>query len=105
YAHQRRQSRRLGSDDPTPVAIVEHPDVRRTLATMRALIEASRALAYAVGAAIDRQAHHPDAKERAGAQALVEVLTPVAKAWLSDMACQVTSLGIQVHGGMGFIEE
>jgi alkylation response protein AidB-like acyl-CoA dehydrogenase len=105
YAHQRKQSRKLGSDDPSPVAIVEHPDVRRTLATMRALIEASRALAYAVGAAIDREERHPDAKERARAQALVEVLTPVAKAWLSDMACQVTSLGIQVHGGMGFIEE
>jgi len=105
YAHQRKQSRKLGSDDPTPVAIVEHPDVRRTLATMRALVEAGRGMAYAVGAAIDRQTRHPDAKERARSQAMVEVLTPVAKAWLSDMACQVTSLGVQVHGGMGFIEE
>jgi len=105
FARERRQSRRLGSDDPAAVAIIDHPDVRRTLGTMRALIEASRALAYAVGAAVDRQTRHPEGQERARAQALVEVLTPVVKAWLSDMACQVTSQAIQVHGGMGFVEE
>ena len=105
YAKERRQSRGLGAESLEPVAIVEHPDVRRNLATMRALVEAGRALAYAVGAAVDRERRAEDAAGRAEASALVEVLTPVVKSWLSDMACQVSSIGVQVHGGMGFIEE
>jgi len=105
YAKERRQSRALASSDFQPVAIIEHPDVRRNLATMRALVESGRALAYAVGAAVDRSTRAPDAEVRHEASALVEVLTPVVKSWLSDMACQVASINVQVHGGMGFIEE
>ncbi len=105
YAKDRKQSRALGSRDPAPVAIIEHADVRRSLATMRALTEAGRALAYAVGGAIDRSRHSEDAEEKAVSKALEEVLTPVVKAWLTDIGCQVASMGVQVHGGMGFIEE
>ncbi len=105
YAKERKQSRALGGSGAEPVAIIEHPDVRRNLGTMRALVEAGRALAYAVGAAVDRSTRVRDTTERAEAQAIVEVLTPVVKSWLSDMACQVASINVQVHGGMGFIEE
>ncbi len=105
YAKERRQSRAIDSKDLKPVSIIEHPDVRRNLGTMRALVEAGRALAYTVGAAIDRQSRVADAAQRSEAQAIVEVMTPVVKSWLSDMACQVASINVQVHGGMGFIEE
>ena len=105
YAKDRKQSRALGSREAAPVAIVEHADVRRNLATMRALTEAGRALAYAVGGAIDRSRHATDPDMRALARAQEAVLTPVVKSWLTDMGCQVASIGIQVHGGMGFIEE
>jgi len=105
YAKERRQSRALGSNALQPVAIIEHADVRRNLGTMRALVEAGRALAYAVGAAVDRSTRATDPEVRGEAGALVEVLTPVVKSWLSDMACQVASINVQVHGGMGFIEE
>ncbi len=105
YARERKQSRALAAESLAPVAIIEHPDVRRNLATMRALVEAGRALAYAVGAALDRERRSPDKEARGEASALVEVLTPVVKSWLSDMACQVASIGVQIHGGMGFIEE
>ncbi len=105
FAKERRQSRALGGREAAPVAIIEHADVRRMLATMRALTEAGRALAYSVGAAIDRSRHSDDAEAKALAKAQEEVLTPVVKSWLTDLGCQVASMGIQVHGGMGFIEE
>mgnify|MGYP001366478667 CR=1 FL=1 len=105
YAKDRRQSRALGSSELQPVAIIEHAGVRRNLGTMRAQVEAGRALAYAVGAAVDRSTRATDPAVRSEAGALVEVLTPVVKSWLSDMACQVASINVQVHGGMGFIEE
>ncbi|GAB5470846.1 MAG: acyl-CoA dehydrogenase [Rhodospirillales bacterium] len=105
YAKERRQSRKLGAQAVDPVTIIEHPDVRHTLTTMRALSEAGRALAYAVGGAVDRNRHSQDPEAKAKAQAQEEVLTPVVKAWLTDMGVQVASLGIQIHGGMGFIEE
>ncbi len=105
HAKERKQSRALGSRDVTPVTIIEHADVRRTLATMRALTEAGRALGYLVGAAIDRNRHSQNPEEKALASAQEEILTPVVKAWLSDRGCEVASLGIQIHGGMGFIEE
>ena len=105
YARERRQSRKLGGQDAGPAAIIEHPDVRRSLATMTALTEAGRALAYSVGAAIDRAERETDPEAKVAAKALEEVLTPVVKAWLTDMGCQVASMGVQVHGGMGFIEE
>ncbi len=105
YAKERKQSRALGAREVTPVAIIEHADVRRNLATMRALTEAGRALAYAVAAAIDRSRHSCDPQDKALAQVQEEILTPVVKSWLTDRGCEVASLGVQVHGGMGFIEE
>jgi hypothetical protein len=99
YARERRQGRAIGGKEASP--IVEHPDVKRMLLTMQALTRAARAICYATAAAIDRS-HGADAKaaqERAG------LLTPVAKAFSTDIGIEVASLGVQVHGGMGFIEE
>jgi len=101
YAKERRQGRKMGAADALSAPIVEHADIRRTLATMSALTQAGRGLAYTVGAAVDRNRRRKDPT----AKALEEVLTPVVKAWLTDMGCQVASMGVQVHGGMGFIEE
>ena len=100
YAQGRIQSARAGSPDKTPVAIIQHPDVRRTLMRMRALTEASRALLYYTAGQVDRGAlGDADAQQRA------DVLVPMLKAWGTDIGCEVASLGVQVHGGMGFIEE
>ncbi len=102
YAGERRQGR-AGANGSSP--IIAHPDVRRMLLTMRALTRAARAICYATGAAIDR-AHRAgdDAARRAG-NARASLLTPVAKAFSTDIGTEVASLGVQVHGGMGFIEE
>ena len=105
YALARVQSREIGSPDPAPVAIAHHPDVRRMLLSMRARAEASRALAYTVAGALDHALRHPDASERARHQAFVDLMIPVVKAWSTDLGVEVASPGIQVHGGMGFIEE
>jgi len=104
FAKQRVQSRAIDGSE-APVAIVNHPDVRRMLMTMRASTEAARALGLTVAGALDRAKRHPDPDERRRYQDLVEVLTPVAKAWPTDLAVEVASLGVQVHGGMGYIEE
>ncbi len=100
YARDRVQSARASSADKTPVAIVEHPDVRRMLLRMRALTEASRALLYYTAGQVDR-----GTLGDAAAQARAEVLVPLLKAWGTDIGCEVASLGIQIHGGMGFVEE
>ena len=105
YARERVQSRKLGSKSPDPVAIIEHPDVKRMLLSMKAQTEATRALAYYVAASLDIAQRHPDAGVRAAAQARVDLLTPVVKAWGSDTGIEVASIGVQVHGGMGYIEE
>ena len=105
FARERRQGRAAGRPAGEPVAIVEHADVRRMLMTMRAYIEAMRALIYANAEAIDLARRHPDSETRAARQALVEILTPVSKSWCTDLGCELASIGIQVHGGMGFIEE
>jgi len=100
YALERIQSARAGSSAKVPVAIIGHPDVRRMLLRMKALTMGARALVYAAVGAADR------AKAGvAGAQERVDLLTPLAKAWGTDVGCEVASLGVQVHGGMGFIEE
>ena len=96
YAQDRVQGARGGQ----AVAIVEHPDVRRTLLRMRALTEASRALLYYTAGQVDR-----GALEIEGAQARADCLVPMLKAWGTDVGCEVASLGVQIHGGMGFIEE
>ncbi|MET0180746.1 MAG: acyl-CoA dehydrogenase [Novosphingobium sp.] len=100
YARERVQSARAGSPDKRPVAIVEHPDVRRMLLRMRALTEGGRALLYHTAGQVDRGALGDVA-----AQARADCLVPLIKAWGSDIGVEVASLGIQVHGGMGFIEE
>ena len=104
YAKDRIQSRDLVGS-PGPVAIIQHPDVRRMLMTMKALTEATRALAYVVGAAQDAAHLHPDAVARKQNQAFAEFMIPIFKGWSTETGIDVASLGIQVHGGMGFIEE
>jgi butyryl-CoA dehydrogenase len=102
YARERRQGRRAGSAEAA--AIVEHVDVARNLMTMRALTDAARAITYFTAAEIDRAAAgHPEV--RTAAQARADLLTPVVKAFASDIGVEVSSLGIQVHGGMGYVEE
>ncbi|AYM75073.1 acyl-CoA dehydrogenase [Janthinobacterium agaricidamnosum] len=104
FAKDRVQSRDLAGS-AGPVSIIHHPDVRRMLMSMRSQTEAARALAY-VGAAISDVAHHhPDADVRAESLATYEYLVPVIKGWATEMSQDVTRDGVQVHGGMGFIEE
>ncbi len=103
YARERRQGR--GAEGHGPVPIVEHADVRRMLATQTALTEAARGLVYHTAALLDRADRHPDATARAEAARDLALLTPVAKAWASEAGIAVADLGVQVHGGMGFIEE
>ncbi|MNM15744.1 Acryloyl-CoA reductase (NADH) [compost metagenome] len=104
FAKDRVQSRDLAGSSG-PVSIIHHPDVRRMLMSMRSQTEAARALAY-VGAAISDVAHHhPDAEVRAESLATYEYLVPVIKGWSTEMSQDVTRDGVQVHGGMGFIEE
>jgi 3-(methylthio)propanoyl-CoA dehydrogenase len=100
YARDRIQSARAGSPDKTPVAIVEHPDVRRMLLRMRALTEGARALLYYTAGQVDR-----GILGDASAAARADLLVPLIKSWGTDIGCEVASLGVQVHGGMGFIEE
>jgi alkylation response protein AidB-like acyl-CoA dehydrogenase len=87
------------------VAIIGHPDVRRMLMSMKSRTEAMRALAYVVASMIDTAHHHADAAQRAHAQASVDLLVPVVKGWCTETAIDVASLGVQIHGGMGYIEE
>ena len=105
YARDRRQGRAVGMDASQSAAIVAHPDVRRMLLTMRALTQAARTICYATALAIDRSEREGDEAKRRQAHAQASLLTPVAKAFSTDVANEVASLGIQVHGGMGYIEE
>ena len=105
YAKDRVQSRSMTRPKDPPAPIIEHPDVRRMLLTMKAKTEAARALAYYAGKHLDLASRHPDAAVRARAAATVDLLTPVVKGWGTDVGCEVTSLGVQVHGGAGYVEE
>ncbi|MDG5752070.1 acyl-CoA dehydrogenase family protein [Qipengyuania sp. XHP0211] len=100
YAKERIQSARAGSPDRAPVAIVEHPDVRRMLLRMKSLTEGARALLYYTAGQVDRGVLGDEAAKMRG-----EVLTPLIKAWGTDIGIEIASLGVQVHGGMGFVEE
>ncbi len=104
YAKDRVQSRDL-TGSAGPVSIIHHPDVRRMLMSMRAQIEGSRALAYVAAAMSDKAHHHADAEVRKQNQAAYEFLVPIVKGWSTELSLDVTSTGVQVHGGMGFIEE
>ncbi|MHA7871525.1 MAG: acyl-CoA dehydrogenase [Hyphococcus sp.] len=105
FAQERRQGRAPGVRGGDMIAIYEHPDVRRMLYAMKALTEASRAVCYANAVAYDLARHAPDDAQRKEAAALEGLLTPISKAWSTDRANEVTSLGVQVHGGMGYVEE
>jgi 3-(methylsulfanyl)propanoyl-CoA dehydrogenase len=105
FARARIQGQPLGAAVAGPLPILHHPDVRRMLLSMRAATEAMRALAYYAAALIDRARHDPDRAGRSAAQSRADLLIPVVKAWCSDMGVAVASTGIQVHGGMGYIEE
>ena len=104
FAKERVQSRDVAGS-AGPVTIVHHPDVRRMLMTMRALTEGARALAYVAAAASDAGHHHADAETRRQNMAFYEFLVPIVKGWSTELSVEVASLGVQVHGGMGFIEE
>jgi butyryl-CoA dehydrogenase len=104
YAKDRIQSRDLAGS-PGPVAIIRQPDVKRMLMNMRAQTEASRALAYVTAAAHDVAHHHPDDAVRKERQAFYEYMVPIVKGWSTELSVDVASTGVQVHGGMGFIEE
>jgi alkylation response protein AidB-like acyl-CoA dehydrogenase len=104
YAKDRVQSRDLAGS-PSPVAIIHQPDVKRMLMTMRGYIEASRALAYYAAAAYDAQHASPDEAARKENQAIFEFLVPIVKGFSTEMSIDAASLGVQIHGGMGFIEE
>jgi alkylation response protein AidB-like acyl-CoA dehydrogenase len=105
YARERIQSRALDDPEGGSAAIIRHPDVRRNLATMKALSEAMRALIYYTAGQLDRAKSSPDGAARSDSQTRLELMTPVAKAWCTDRGVDIASLGVQVHGGMGFIEE
>lgn len=103
YARERVQGKTPGDTGQFP--IIRHPDVRRMLMQMRALTEASRALCYVASACFDYAHHGDDEQHREASNARGELLTPLAKGWSTEIVQEVTSLGIQVHGGMGFVEE
>lgn len=105
YARDRVQSRPVDGSVNGPAAIIHHPDVRRMLMTMRAYTEGCRAMASVAAAAYDAAHHHPDTAVRKQNQAFYEFLVPLVKGYSTEMSLEVTSLGVQVHGGMGFIEE
>jgi len=105
YARTRVQGREIGQTSGDRVTIIHHPDVRRMLLSMKSQTEAMRALAYFAAAQLDKSKHHPDAAEKRRAQALLDLLTPVVKGWCTEQAIEIASTGVQVHGGMGYVEE
>jgi alkylation response protein AidB-like acyl-CoA dehydrogenase len=105
YAQERRQGRAPGAPKGEMSPIAEHPDVRRMLLWMKSHVEAMRAIIYGNAFQLDMSRHHPDPDLREAERDLVDLLTPIAKAWCTDVGVEVASTAVQVHGGMGFIEE
>ena len=105
YAKERIQGPELGVKGGPKVAIIKHPDIRRMLMSMRSRTEAMRATAYVCAAAQDNAKHNPDADAQAKARAFADLLVPIVKGWSTESSIDITSLGVQCHGGMGFIEE
>jgi alkylation response protein AidB-like acyl-CoA dehydrogenase len=105
FARDRVQSRPVDGSMNTSAPIIHHPDVRRMLMTMRAYVQGCRALASVAAAAFDVAHHHPDAQARKEHQTFYEFMVPLIKGFSTEMSLEVTSMAIQVHGGMGFIEE
>lgn len=105
YARQRVQGRPVGVKHGERVAIIQHPDVRRMLMTMKSQNEAMRALCYTTAAAMDMARHHPEPEARQRYQTRVDLLIPVVKGWCTELGIELASLGVQIHGGMGYVEE
>ncbi len=105
YAHERLQGRALGAEPGTVSPIVEHPDVQRMLLDMKSGIAAMRGLCYRNAEAIDIASHGADEETRTKADELAAILTPLSKSWSTDLGCELTSIGVQIHGGAGYIEE
>ncbi|MFG6448457.1 acyl-CoA dehydrogenase [Roseateles sp. BYS180W] len=105
FARERVQSRPVDGSLPAAAPIIHHPDVRRMLMVQRALVEGCRAMAIDAAAAYDMAKHHEDADTRRQAQAFYEFMVPLVKGYSTEMSLEVTSLGVQVHGGVGFVEE
>ena len=105
YAQERVQGAAIDDPERKPATIIHHADVRRMLMTMKAMTEACRAIVYRTAAAVDRSHHAPDEEARRAAEGEADLLTPIAKAFSTDMGVEIASLGVQVHGGMGFVEE
>jgi alkylation response protein AidB-like acyl-CoA dehydrogenase len=105
WARNRIQGKPPVAQPTGPAPIIHHPDVKRMLLTMKSATEAGRALALYAALQLDLAAHSPDAKQRAAAQARGDLLIPIVKGWCTEVGNEVTAIGVQVHGGMGFIEE
>jgi acyl-CoA dehydrogenase len=105
FAQERRQGRAVGKKGDGSDSIIVHPDVKRMLMQMRALTAAARTICYATAVALDVSVRATDAKVRGDAAARGALLTPIAKAFSTDIGNEVASIGVQIHGGMGFIEE
>src|SRR5690606_29952293 len=105
YANERKQGRAPGAPASEMSPIIVHPDIRRSLLTMRALTQAARAICFVTARELDISHAAKDAEARAKAAARAALLTPVAKAFSTDIGMEVASIGVQIHGGMGFIEE
>ncbi len=105
YSHERLQGRAPGAAKGESSPIVDHPDIQRTLLDMKACIDAMRGLCYRNAEALDHAAHNSDPDLRETASQLAALLTPLSKAWCTDLSCELTSEAVQVHGGMGFVEE
>jgi hypothetical protein len=104
YALERRQGRSIWTGEAS-APIIDHPDIRRTLGVMKAKIEAARGIYLATGVAADLAKHAATEEERAAWKGREDLFVPIAKAWGTDVGCDVASMGVQIHGGMGFIEE
>ncbi len=105
YAQERVQGARANGGAAKPAHIIEHPDVRRTLLAIKVRIEAMRALVYAAASCLDHALHAPDPDARRRAAERLDLMTPLVKAWCSDTGFEIASEALQVHGGMGYIEE
>ena len=105
FAKERKQGKAIDAKGPGPHAIILHPDIQRSLSMMKAKIAAARAICMACAVAADLSEYSEDPEERAAAKRREELLTPIAKGWSTDVGVEVASMGIQIHGGMGYIEE
>ncbi len=105
YSRDRVQSKDIAAKEWTPVRIIEHPDIRRMLMDIKSQVEAMRSLAFYTAATLDHAHANPDPAAKAEAQSLVELFTPIVKAWSSEVATALTSEAVQIFGGMGYVEE